>query len=354
MSDTSHGDHSINSRNRPLPNASYLDDYSSQDLERDFELEYGSVLRSSTRRPYHGELPGHARTSSRNIGDQRILENDGDGDDNDPDLRDLLSRNRDVDMLSPDFDIHFRTGTTEIMDDEDQSGMDSRIQDEEEDDDEDDDDDDDDDDNERGEMSSGNNLYIDPNKPLAEDMLYYGGIRKLEVLGLVDIGNLASWNVSSAKSGYGVRDLREDTPSSYWQSDGSQPHFITVHFTKCVSVERISLFLNYQADESYTPSKILILAGSGEHDLIEVSSNEFIEPVGWQHITFKGIRADNLLKCYLIKICFLSNHQNGKDSHVRSIKVFSPVSKNSMNLEDSFNPSVGFTSTKLKSESVIR
>ncbi|ODV84030.1 hypothetical protein CANARDRAFT_201857 [[Candida] arabinofermentans NRRL YB-2248] len=187
-----------------------------------------------------------------------------------------------------------------------------------------------------------------------EEELFTSGIRKLEHLGLVEIGNLALWSVSSYKQGYGIKELREDNPFNYWQSDGPQPHYITIHFTKKVTIERLSFYLNYQIDESYTPSKLRILAGTGEHDLMEVSSKEFLEPVGWQHVFFTGIRSDNLLKCYLIKICFLANHQNGKDSHVRSIKVLSPQSQNSMRLDIDNSLGVGFTSVKLMSESTIR
>ncbi|KAG7696886.1 hypothetical protein KL930_002664 [Ogataea haglerorum] len=187
-----------------------------------------------------------------------------------------------------------------------------------------------------------------------EEELFTAGIRKLEHLGLIDIGNLAAWGVSTYKQGYGIKELREDSPFSYWQSDGQQPHFITIHFTKRVTVQRLSFYFNYQLDESYTPSKILVLAGSGEHDLMEVSSKEFFEPSGWQHVFFKGVRSDNLLKCYLIKICFLSNHQNGKDSHVRSLKVFSPLSENAMRSDIDSSLGVGFTSIKMLSESTIR
>ncbi|KAH3671849.1 hypothetical protein OGAPHI_000035 [Ogataea philodendri] len=187
-----------------------------------------------------------------------------------------------------------------------------------------------------------------------EEELFTTGIRKLEHLGLIDIGNLAAWSVSTNKQGFGIKELREDSPFSYWQSDGQQPHFITIHFTKKVTVERLSFYFNYQSDESYTPSKILVLAGTGEHDLTEVSSKEFFEPTGWQHIFFKGVRNDDLLKCYLIKICFLANHQNGKDSHVRSIKVFSPLSKNAMRSDIDTTLGVGFTSIKMLSESTIR
>lgn len=186
---------------------------------------------------------------------------------------------------------------------------------------------------------------------------FASGIKELEGIGLVDIGNLATWTASSFKPGFGTKEMREDSPLSYWQSDGQQPHFITVHFSKKVSIERICMYLNYEEDESYTPSKILILSGSGDHDLVEVASREFVEPVGWQHVLFKGVRYDNLLKCRLIKICFLSNHQNGKDTHVRCIKVMSLQKSVGTHLDDA-NPSgvqsLHFTSVKLLSESVIR
>lgn len=186
---------------------------------------------------------------------------------------------------------------------------------------------------------------------------FASGIKELEGIGLVDIGNLATWTASSFKPGFGTKEMREDSPLSYWQSDGQQPHFITIHFSKKVSIERICMYLNYEEDESYTPSKILILSGSGDHDLVEVASREFVEPVGWQHVLFKGVRYDNLLKCRLIKICFLSNHQNGKDTHVRCIKVMSLQKSAGTHLDDA-NPSgvqsLHFTSVKLLSESVIR
>ncbi|PBP15402.1 anaphase promoting complex subunit 10, partial [Diplocarpon rosae] len=43
-------------------------------------------------------------------------------------------------------------------------------------------------------------------------------------LGLKEIGNLASWTVSSCKPGCGVEALRDDDTGLFWQSDGPQPH----------------------------------------------------------------------------------------------------------------------------------
>ena len=72
----------------------------------------------------------------------------------------------------------------------------------------------------------------------------------MEERGLIDIGNLASWSVSSYKVGLGVEALCEDDPAKYWQSDGPQPHYIDIHFSKRVSVERLSIYTDFGLDRS--------------------------------------------------------------------------------------------------------
>lgn len=54
----------------------------------------------------------------------------------------------------------------------------------------------------------------------------------MEELKLVDIGALGAWSVSSCKVGSGIKELREDNPESFWQSDGAQPHYLDIHFSK--------------------------------------------------------------------------------------------------------------------------
>jgi len=112
----------------------------------------------------------------------------------------------------------------------------------------------------------------------------------MEERGLIDIGNLASWSVSSYKVGLGVEALCEDDPAKYWQSDGPQPHYIDIHFSKRVSVERLSIYTDFGLDESYTPSKIQILSGTGYQSLQEVVTVDLHEPVGWCHVIMDAIR----------------------------------------------------------------
>lgn len=182
-----------------------------------------------------------------------------------------------------------------------------------------------------------------PTMEQIQRVYYTKGLEELESLKLIDLSPLANWKLSSSKQGFGLGQLRDDSPDSYWQSDGSNgssngnantpsvitnsqlsnPHSITIQFSKKVFLERISLFTNYNLDESYTPSKIKIMAGSSDGwDLSEVCTVNFNKPVGWSHIIFNGIRNDGVLKCFMVKLILMANHQDGKDTHIRALKCF--------------------------------
>lgn len=45
---------------------------------------------------------------------------------------------------------------------------------------------------------------------------------------------------------------------------------------------------------------------------------------GWVHIPIKDIR-DNPVRMFMIQIAVTSNHQNGRDTHMRQIKIHSPT-----------------------------
>ncbi|KAL7275181.1 hypothetical protein RUND412_001902 [Rhizina undulata] len=140
--------------------------------------------------------------------------------------------------------------------------------------------------------------------------------------GLKEIGNLASWTVSTAKPGNGVEQLRDEDTSLFWQSDGPQPHLINIHFAKRVFVKKIRLYLDFTNDESYTPTKISILSGTGYQDLQEVTMLNMEQPTGWQDVDLANVHADGQLRTFLIQVCIHANHQNGKDTHVRGLQIF--------------------------------
>ncbi|KAF3481119.1 anaphase-promoting complex subunit 10 [Arthroderma uncinatum] len=174
---------------------------------------------------------------------------------------------------------------------------------------------------------------------------------------LREISSLASWTVSTYKPGSGVAALRNPSPNQFWQSDGPQPHTLALHFFKRVAIVRIRVYLDFELDESYTPTKMIFLAGMGGNDLVEFATWQGDTPCGWVDIKLDGVggrhqKIDKLTRrdeerqrrrrsrtpesrakpvnknqpkqpnvmVLQVKVC--ENHQNGKDTHVRGFQVF--------------------------------
>ncbi|CUS08417.1 unnamed protein product [Tuber aestivum] len=168
--------------------------------------------------------------------------------------------------------------------------------------------------------------------------------------GLKEIGNLASWTVSTAKPGNGVEQLRDEDTNLFWQSDGPQPHTINIHFAKRVFVKKISMYLDFENDESYTPTRMSVFSGTGYHDLQEVTTMNFEQPSGWIDVPLDGVHEEYVgqLRTFLIQVCIHANHQNGKDTHVRGLRIYSAEPR-------SFNSDeVPFTSRQMLTELELR
>ena len=99
------------------------------------------------------------------------------------------------------------------------------------------------------------------------------------------------------------------------------------------------LFLDFDNDESYTPTKIQFLAGMGVYDVQEFAEMVFEQPRGWIDVDFSQVGpvddeaeqgGDAVvdwanrpeLRCFLVQVRILENHQNGKDTHLRGLQVF--------------------------------
>ena len=152
---------------------------------------------------------------------------------------------------------------------------------------------------------------------------------KLDIHDCREIGSDAVITISTAKPGNGVEQLRDGNTETYWQSDGSFPHLINFQFLRKASVSKVCIYLDHNADESYTPKKIAVAAGSSFHDLTDVIVTELNEPVGWVilDLASKATADDpstsysSMLRTNLLQVKILAMHQNGRDTHVRQIKI---------------------------------
>ena len=111
------------------------------------------------------------------------------------------------------------------------------------------------------------------------------------------------------------------------RSDGPQPHLINIQFHKKMRIHEIAIFTDFKLDESYTPAKISIRAGTTFHDLQEIHVQELNEPSGWVTILPSREQSPDgsgILRTHFIQVAILANHQNGRDTHIRQIKIYTP------------------------------
>lgn len=85
------------------------------------------------------------------------------------------------------------------------------------------------------------------------------------------------------------------------------------------------VYLDFELDESYTPTRMLFFAGMSNYDLTEFAEWVGEGPTGWVDVNLEGVgsRGCNVLRAMLVQIRICENHQNGKDTHVRGVQLFS-------------------------------
>ncbi|KAI4291121.1 anaphase-promoting complex subunit 10 [Pancytospora philotis] len=119
--------------------------------------------------------------------------------------------------------------------------------------------------------------------------------------------------LSSYKRGYGLYELLADGRNNYWSTDGQLPHALRITFARLTYVHAVELGLNYASDDSYTPEFITLYADGFAKDY------HFPEPSGVVSIPL-------LRNTFEIVLTITANHSEGKDSHVRSLRVFTDES----------------------------
>ena len=162
------------------------------------------------------------------------------------------------------------------------------------------------------------------------------------------------------------------------------------------AVCEIAFYLDFTQDESYTPKKISIRAGMTFHDLEEIKEVDLNEPVGWVSVPLhaekdplvdesededdeseddenqnndvdmekkkkKKEKQLKPLRTFLLQVCVVSMHQNGRDLHCRQVKIFGPrLETNSIRLNSNNSNSMKkmdlpkFRTVEMSKFSVVR
>lgn len=182
-----------------------------------------------------------------------------------------------------------------------------------------------------------------------------------------EVGSQAIWSLSSCKPGslnsielirppnflyflgFGVDQLRDDRKDTYWQSDGQLPHLINIQFQRKTTISDIYFYTDYKLDESYTPSRVSIRIGTHFNDLQEIEVIMLSEPSGWIRVQIRDMK-DRPIRVFMIQIAVTSNHQNGRDTHMRQIKIHSPINQATLPVENFLN----FSTVEFQQHATIR
>ncbi|CCF60350.1 hypothetical protein KAFR_0J02860 [Kazachstania africana CBS 2517] len=165
---------------------------------------------------------------------------------------------------------------------------------------------------------------------LKQHTTYYEGLSILERNSYLNISNLPLWKASSSKAGNPIENVLNNDCDTFWQSDGGQPHKVDIYFSKRVEIVLLAMYLSIRADESYTPKIIHVYVGHSPSDAVYYKTLEIRCINGWLGLTFEDNRDDGLLKCQFIRFVFPHNHENGKDTHLRAMRIYTPTGKKTM------------------------
>ncbi|CDI98131.1 Anaphase-promoting complex subunit 10 [Echinococcus granulosus] len=165
-----------------------------------------------------------------------------------------------------------------------------------------------------------------------------------------DVSDRAVWCLSSCKSNHGINELLNESLDTYWQSDGPQPHTVTVQFPQKTIISEICLYNDYKVDESYTPSRIAIRVGNHVGDLVELTEVELHEPSGWSVLPLRWPNGAPV-SLFTLQLRILANHQNGRDTHLRAIRLFAPLVRSG--LDAALNQAL-FTTLEARRYTTIR
>lgn len=161
-------------------------------------------------------------------------------------------------------------------------------------------------------------------------IFFKSGIQKIENQGLLNVNSLALWKASSSKLGNPIENVLNDNPNSFWQSDGGQPHTIDIYFSRRTDIVLLALYFSLTKDESYTPRLFKLYVGHSPSDAVFYKSYQVENLNGWIGLTFEDNRRDKLMKCQFLRLVFPVNHENGKDTHLRGVRLYTPSSRAQM------------------------
>lgn len=96
-----------------------------------------------------------------------------------------------------------------------------------------------------------------------------------------------------------------------------------------------------------------IRVGNHIGDLVELTEIELHEPSGWSVLSLRWPNGDPV-SLFTLQIRILANHQNGRDTHLRAVRLFAPCVPTGIDAALSQNLFSNPYSVQARSHSTIR
>ncbi|GJJ72358.1 anaphase-promoting complex subunit 10 [Entomortierella parvispora] len=156
-----------------------------------------------------------------------------------------------------------------------------------------------------------------------------------ECADLREISTSGVWTASSSLPNHGIDNINDRDLETYWQSCGPQPHTIDVKFAKRKRVLKVSVYMNFPQDESYTACRLSVRGGPSEYDVQELTYVDLPQITGWTHISLEDPPGSGHAPALLaLQFAILTNHLGGKDTQMRQMRLYSAKSVDIQGEED--------------------
>ncbi|KAG0047793.1 Anaphase-promoting complex subunit 10 [Gryganskiella cystojenkinii] len=157
----------------------------------------------------------------------------------------------------------------------------------------------------------------------------------VECADLREISSFGSWTASTSLTGHSINNILDKNVDTYWQSCGPQPHTIDIKFTKKKRVVKVSVYMNFPQDESYTACRFSVRGGPSEYDVQELTFVDLPQITGWTHISLEDPPGSGQAPAFLaLQFAILSNHLGGKDTQMRQLRLYSARTSESQYEDD--------------------
>ncbi|KAH7824568.1 putative anaphase promoting complex subunit 10-like family protein [Monocercomonoides exilis] len=141
----------------------------------------------------------------------------------------------------------------------------------------------------------------------------------------VEYKKLASWDATTTKPGYPIKNIIDDSTATFWQSCGEQPHAIQARFDRKICVSFFDVFSSPHEDDNFTPLYVSLRYRTFGGEMKYVKTFVYSQECQWLSFPLFEDKSKPYVWTDLIQFVIHSNQEEGIDSRIRQVSIRGPV-----------------------------